>query len=95
MEYYYEHGMGELLEISDEHVIWKIKKEFDWDRYNLTCDWMIKRFEHRYKDLKVFCCGRSGRHVCVEDNSRNRKRYDSLKSYCEKLQNELVDIFNS
>ena len=53
---------------------------------------MTQKFESHFKNVELFCLGRSGRHICVEDTAINRRRYHNLCNYAEKLEQELIDI---
>lgn len=48
------------------------------DAYNYCVGLAVEAFEHDM-GVKVFQLGRSGRHICVEDTPKNRKRYVVLR----------------
>lgn len=48
------------------------------EAYDDAVTWAIKDFEYE-NTVQLFCLGRSGRHVCIEDTPRNRRRYASLR----------------
>lgn len=83
------------LELHDHHTLWKIHEKFNENRYYDEVDIAIMEIEQHFKNLKIFCLGRSGRHVCVEDTPINRRRYNHLVTYAEKLEQEIIDYFNN
>jgi hypothetical protein len=46
--------------------------------YDDAVAWAIKDFEFA-NQIELFCLGRSGRHICIADTPRNRRRYASLR----------------
>ena len=54
------------------------KYEQSVDLYDLAVSEAIKDFE-RLHDVDVYQLGRSGRHICIADTPRNRKRYATLQ----------------
>lgn len=42
----------------------------------------LREFQ-RTHGIELFCLGRSGRHICIEDTPTNRRRYPSLKKKAE------------
>lgn len=86
---------GILLELHDNHTLWQINKAFWSMDYESKVEDAIWNMEHHFKNLEIFIRGRSGRHICVEDTPINRRRYNHLVTYAEKLEQELIDYFNN
>ena len=49
-----------------------------------------EKFE-RITGVPIYLLGCSGRHVCVELNKENAKRFDELQDVQEKLEKEFID----
>jgi hypothetical protein len=91
---YYSEDLGEeMLELSDNHTLWKIHKDFDMDYYYQMCDYAIADLSSKY-NTQFYMLGRSGRHICVENTSQNRRRFKSLVKAVIKKENEIVAFFN-
>ena len=95
VKFYHDWGGGIYLELHDHHTLWKINKVFDFDEYDHEVLKAIFAMESRYKDLKVFQFGRSGRHICVPDTPINRRRYKALVQYAEQLEQMVINHFNN
>lgn len=54
------------------------KREITDDEYNARVSFAIQDFEAEH-DIELYQLGRSGRHICIEDTPRNRRRYASLQ----------------
>lgn len=48
------------------------------DPYDFAVQHAIRMFEEE-NAIEIYQLGRSGRHICIEDTPRNRKRYASLQ----------------
>lgn len=83
------------LELHDNHTLWSINKDFDYEYYENVVYWACTEMERHYKDITIYLLGRSGRHVCVEDTPVNRRRYPRLVKYAKKLEQEIIDYFNN
>ena len=91
----------DMLELSNEPVL--SSREFndigleDYDAYNLYTqlvdDKVIDFKEKTGVDLHIL--GRSGRHVCVENNYENAKNYDMLKRIQSDLVDEVIKDYNN
>lgn len=92
--YYSEDTRSELLELHCNHTLWQVKNE------NLTDDDYIFMVECCVNDFKVMTgtdlilTGRSGRHVCIEDNKRNQLNYWRYKKIAKDLENDLIKWAN-
>lgn len=84
---------GDYLQLSDEHILWHIDNDIDFDLYNDICNEYLDKFEDE-TGVRVFCCGRNGRRVCVDFTAENLQMYDDLMLVCERLQEEMIDIIN-
>lgn len=58
------------------------------DLYDAIVSEEICTFEADH-DIELFMLGRSGRHVCIEDTPRNRRRYASLQRKAIKAAREM------
>lgn len=86
-----------MLELSDMHVLWNcetLESDKDFEAYNLLCDEKKTEFEEIYQ-VEVFCLGRSGRHVCVRDDAKNRRSYANMKRTVNRLQREVIAKFSA
>lgn len=103
IEYYSEGGYGsEYIQLSDNHTLWQIDglenatsedyTDFD-DLYELLVDQACDKFKEK-TGVEIYCLGRSGRHICVEDTPQNRRRYRSLCNAQSKLENWVVNEYN-
>lgn len=91
---YYSEELGEeMLELSDNHTLWAIHKDFDMDYYNQMCDYAIAELSSKY-NTQFYMLGRSSRHICVENTAQNRRRFKSLVKAVTKKENEIVSYFN-
>lgn len=94
MKFYIDNNK-QYLELHDHHTIWSINKEFGCNAYSDAICCARMDMESYFKDLKVYYLGRSGRHVCVEDTPVNRRRYQVLVEYAEKMEQKVIDYFNN
>lgn len=86
-----------FLELSDRHVLWDINTQgnkFDVEHWNLTVEFYAKNFEENFQ-TELLLLGRSGRHVCVDDNEENRERYNEMVEYIKELQKLLIQEVNA
>lgn len=92
----YKEGYGPVyLELHDRHVFWEVKNPNLTDEFiDEAVDHAIWNLELLYKNLKVFCLGRSGRHVCIEDTPINRRRYHAVRQKAERITDRLVEKLN-
>ncbi len=83
-KHYFSDGLNkQVLELSDRHVWWDISANnvHDNDITESFLDWICKKFAAIFKEhyhTEVYFCGRSGRHVCVEDTAVNRRNYQNM-----------------
>lgn len=91
---YYSEELGkEMLELSDSHTYWKIKGNIDFDFYLQVCNDAVENLSSKY-NTQFYMLGRSGRHICVENTSQNRRRFKSLVKAVIKKENEIISYFN-
>lgn len=83
------------LELSDDHIMWKINADIDEYEYWTLADAFLEQFEKDYNVSDVGYLGRSGRHVVCPDTWENVLRYDELVAGMEKCQQEFIDYINS
>lgn len=97
--YYYSEGLNQqVLELSDRHVWWDITtyNVHDNDITESFLEWICNKFAAIFKEhyhTEVYFCGRSGRHVCVEDTAVNRRNYPYMCKAVEIMQRLI--IFNT
>jgi hypothetical protein len=51
--------------------------------------WEAANYFQREYNIELFQLGRSGRHICIEDTPRNRRRYASLQKKAIQTAKEL------
>ena len=97
--YYYSEGLNQqVLELSDRHVLWDIStyNVHDNDITDSFLEWICNKFAaifNKHYHTEVYFCGRSGRHVCVEDTAVNRRNYPYMCKAVEIMQRLI--IFNA
>ena len=91
--YWSEELREEMIELSDEHLLWKVGNDFDEDKWNNYCIGLTKEFENMY-ETELFICGRSGRHVCVKNTLDNRIRFQKMVNTVDEMQKTLVNEFS-
>ena len=93
--YYSEDQRKTMLELHDNHTLWAIDNEnLTMDDYSFMVDTVINQFENM-TNTELFLCGRSGRHVCIENNKRNQLNYWKYKKIAEKLEKKLIYTCNN
>jgi hypothetical protein len=93
--YYSDDYRDELIELSDEHIMWYIKfgkDDTDID-YELFVRDMIEEFFDIY-ETDLILTGRSGRHVCVKNTPDNRRQLMNMQRTVYRLQNEVLKRFD-
>ena len=91
--YYSEELNREMLQLSDEHTLWKINNGVNDEYY-----YMVENGLHdltRKFGTQFYALGRSGRHICVDDTPKNRKRYGKMVAAVEDAERSIIDFFNS
>ena len=82
------------LELHANHSAWNLenptKSDSDWAS---LVEEAVLTFEEE-TGTSVFLLGRSGRHVCVENNLENRQNYKKLRDLALGLEKEAIDSFN-
>lgn len=93
-ETYYDEDSGiEFLQISDEPILQDVNSDYTEEEYRMLCDDAIEKLKNKY-NTDFYLCGRSGRHVCVDDTLENRERLDELKSDVEAEQKNIINTLN-
>lgn len=92
----YDHDLRvPMLELSDNHTWWQITNPLiDEEIFYFYVDFYLELVRSHYKNLEIHLCGRSGRHVCIEDTPQNRKRYFAIQKRLEKAENEMIVLLN-
>lgn len=82
------------LELSDNHTLWSIDipegAEFNDEDYNFMYNTALEHLQDEI-GVEVFGLGRSGRHICVEDNFRNLTQLDKFKEAQDKWEDWLIE----
>ena len=94
--YYSEEFNRDMLELSDRHVMWDIAHKLPEDREVDDTMYSAAVFQHldnlgSHYHTEFYQCGRSGRHVCVEDTPTNRRNYRHMVNAVEKAINSLIN----
>lgn len=92
--YYAEETRKDMLELSDRHVLWRVNipNEASEARYYRLCEISrAKLSEHYHTPIGFY--GRSGRHVCVEDTTANRRNYRHLVKAVKREQDKIIKHF--
>lgn len=84
----------DYLELHDHHTLYQLTNEErnpeDWGYFVQTA---IESFEEN-TGVELWQAGRMGRHMVVELNYENAKRYDELVAVCEEMEQIAIDEFN-
>ena len=90
----YSDGRQTFLELHSHQTAWKLENEDKTDEeFNFLVDVATEAFESK-TGITLYRLGRSGRHICVEDNSENSKNYRTLERLALKLEEWVVRSFN-
>ena len=94
--YYSEDFRKTMIELSDDRVLWNVnmKDDLDYELWNILVQSEVRRFMVNF-GVPVYIVGRSGRHVCVEDNRSNREWYHRMVEYVNRVQKEMIAAWNS
>lgn len=85
----------DMLELSDNRLWWdianhnKADKDISEERVNFFCHIYIDIFKEHYHTAP-YRCGRSGRHICVDDTPTNRRNYAHMVNAVEIMQKLIV-----
>ena len=96
---FYSGDSGLLIELNDNHTMWELEARDDVDSnyaiedYFSMVDAALVRFENE-TGVEVWQAGRSGRHICVENNVYNLLDYYKLCEVQRKLEDEVIQEFN-
>lgn len=90
---YKEHNGKAYLQLHANRTVWKLKVDVDSFEYSCKVQQKINKFEDQ-TGIELYLLGRSGRHVCVEINSTNIRRYQELRKKALELEKELVNEIN-
>lgn len=85
-----------LLELSDNHTWWEINNPLVTDDiFDFYVDFYLELVRSHYKDLEIGLYGRSGRHVCIKDTPKNRRRYLAVQKRFLAAEAEMVSCLNA
>lgn len=93
--YYSEEFRKDMLELSDNHLWWDIANHNKANKNILEvhidslCIIYANIFKEHYHTTAWFC-GRSGRHICVDDTPTNRRNYAHMVKAVEIMQKLIV-----
>lgn len=91
---YYSEEMGrEMLELSDERIMWRLDR-YEETAYNCLVEEMVSEMSKKY-GTEIYLLGRSGRHVCVENTDKNRKRYNRMVKEVRDRQEYIIEEMNN
>lgn len=93
--YYSDEYRDELIELSDEHLLWyaKISEHHGIEYYNMLVNELCKDFKDIY-GTALLIAGRSGRHVCVRNTPDNRRQLMNMQRTVWRMQNQLLQTFD-
>ena len=104
IEYYSELHRERYIELSDnatfayidvlDSVVSKIGEEAIENLYEIQVEDAKEEFYGR-TGTEIYLFGRSGRHVCVEDDVQNALRYEYLKECVDKLEQQIINRMNN
>ena len=91
----YDGGYGTVLELNDNHTIWKLTNENKSDEeWASIVNSKLAQFEAE-TGVELLLLGRMGRHACVEPTYDNCMNFDFLQETQERLEEEAINEFNS
>lgn len=89
---YYASELGEaMLELHDEHTLWKVRGDIEDEDYGLIVEDLCGAFQGE-TGVQVGCFGRSGRHVCIPDTPMNRLNYGRYRKLALAMEAECVRL---
>ena len=95
---YYEN----MLELHDNHTFWKLNNEtaenISTNEFYNVINYLTEKYNNIFNkkfNTNLYGLGRSGRHICVENNDFNKRHYKSMKRYALKLEKDFVEDFNN
>lgn len=94
--YFSEDYRDELIELSDEHILWYVQYangETD-EHYNAEVRILAQEFQRLY-GTELILAGRYGRHICVENTPVNRCNLCRMQKTVYRMQNQLLQRFNA
>lgn len=104
VEYYNELYRERYIELSDNHTLTafdvsedvaeQIGEEGLEEIYVMAVEDAKEEFYGR-TGTEIYLLGRSGRHVCVEDDVNNVLRYEYLKDWANRLEQDIIDRMNN
>lgn len=93
--YYSDEFRKDMIELSDNRIWWDINK-YNYDKNDIAdsfMDWVCGKFAEIFNahyHTQVRFCGRSGRHVCVDDTAANRRNYAYMCDAVDMMQRLVV-----
>lgn len=90
--YYSEEMQQDMIELSNRHVMWEVE-EYDEELAHILICCYMRNFNDKYR-TDLYLCGRSGRHVCVENTPENRRRVYNMTRTVHNMHNNFVSHFS-
>lgn len=89
-KYYSEEFREEFLEVDDSHILWEIdiRDEEDYHYFEFLCEQYIDELSNHYH-TNFYRCGRSCRHLCIDDTPTNRRNFKHICRRVDTMQKEL------
>ena len=93
--YYSEEFRKEMLELSDDRILWNVRMndDSDYESWDVLVKNEIRKFMTQF-GVPVYVLGRTGRHVCVEDSKSNRDWYRRMRDYVNDAQKRMIAGWN-
>lgn len=89
-----------MLELSDKQIMWEFNNDdftqdpkFD-DIYYLMVQEELRVFKEE-TGVEISLLGRSGRHICIDDTPKNRKRYYELQNIVTEKIKKFIELVNN
>lgn len=81
------------IQLHANRTMWQCHK-YDDDIYTSLCVDAVTDFEAS-TGVKIYALGRSGRHICVEDNPHNRQQFINLQRKALHLEKIVINNMNN
>ena len=93
--YYSEEFRKEMLELSDDRILWNVRMndDSDYESWDVLVKNEIRKFMTQF-GVPVYVLGKTGRHVCVEDSKSNRDWYRRMRDYVNDAQKRMIAGWN-
>lgn len=96
--YYSEEMNREMLQLSDRRLLQEVEEyiecELDYHKYCAMIEYERIKLSKKY-NTTIYFLGKSGRHICIENNTSNKRRFANIVNDVNKSMNEIVDIIKA